>query len=275
MTLTELAGGGNTHFVVVKDSKVGKHSHEQRAQLRSLPLLHELGFDRYLHTPLWENGFRMVDYEYNDPNEFSAANASYPLVHIVSQEGLTNYEVTDGEITRQGEQHIVADVLRTKQETDTYVLVTDTHAPVVPAITEERPVTDEMGPVTTVDYVSVLEEKVNSELESRIPLKTTKNYYIHRISDHHHRVGAPAESLLDLFNYETAPPDSPVWEPLYYFIENDLEQLLEKYTERIRETLRSWLERGDVQKIANQMDAILTRCEYDTDQLDRVRTSNS
>jgi hypothetical protein len=273
--LIELTGTAATKFVVVEDPKVGKHTHEQRAQLRSLPLLYELGFSRFLHTPLWENGFRMVEYDYLDPNDLDAESASFPLVHIVSQDGLTEYEIDDGPVSRSGEQHVVADLLRTRSESDTYILVTDTNAPRTPAITTQRPLTDEYGPVTTVDYVELVERTVQTRLNSRVPLNTTKNYYIHEISDHHQRVGAPAESLTALFDYERAPPNSPVWEPLYYFVENDLQQLLEKYTERIRETLRSWLERGDVQKIANQMDAVLVDCEYRTEELDRIRAQNA
>ncbi len=274
MGLRELTGRESASFVIVEDPKVGKHTHEQRAQLRSLPLLFELGFKNYLHTPLWENGFRMVDYEFFDPNNLAVSELSYPLVHIVSQEGLTNYDVSDGDVTRTGEQHIVADILRTRSEDDPYIMVTDTNAPRVPSITTKRPLTDEYGPVTTVDYVGLVERKVQTELDSRLPLSTTKNYFFHKISDYHHHAGAPAETLEGLFDYERAPPNSPVWEPLYYFVENDLQQLLEKYTERIRETLRSWLERGDVQKIANQMDAVLTRAEYRVEELDRIREEN-
>lgn len=273
--LTELTGTEATKFVVVEDPRVGKHTHEERAQLRSLPLLYRLGFGRFLHTPLWENGFRMVEYDYLDPNNLDVESVTFPLVHIVSQAGLTEYEIDDGAVSRSGEQHVVQSLLRTRSEDDIYVIVTDTNAPRTPAITTQRPLTDEYGPVTTVDYVELLERKVQTELNSRIPLSTTKNYYIHEISDHHYRAGAPAESLIKLFDYEQAPPNSPVWRPLYYFVENDLEQLLEKYTERIRETLRSWLERGDVQKIANEMDAVLTRSGYKSDELDRIRAQNA
>jgi hypothetical protein len=273
--LSEFAGTSASSFVVVEDPKVGKHTHEARAQLRSLPLLYEFGFETFLHTPLWENGFQMVEYDYLDPNNLSVDEVSFPLVHLVSQDGLTEYDVEDGAVDRPGEQHVVQDIIRARTEDDIYVLVTDTNAPRVPAITTQRPLTDEYGPVTTVDYVELVERRVQTELRSRIPLSTTRNYYIHKISDHHQRRGAPAGSLLDLFDYERAPPNSPVWNPLYYFVERDLQQLLEKYTERIRETLRSWLERGDVQKIANQMDAVLVDSGYKAEELDRVRRQNA
>lgn len=273
--LSNLAGGTQTRFVVVHDPKVGRHTHEERAQLRSLPLLHELGFERFLHAPMWENGFRMVEYEYLDPNEVDVRNVAYPLVHVASEDVLTEYGVKVGGVERQGEQHVVDTILRTRAANDVYVLVTDSVAPRLPAVSTQRPVTDEYGPVTTVDYEKLIDRVVSEQLESRLPLSTTMNYYFHAISDHHQRLGAPAGSLERLFEYEQAPPYSPVWDPLYYFVENDLERILEKYTERIRETLRSWLERGDVQKIANQMDAVLTRCEYRAADLDRIRAKNA
>lgn len=273
--LENLTGGTQTGFVVLHDPKVGEHTHEERAQLRSFPLLREFGFQRFLHTPMWENGFRMVEYEYLDPNEVDVREVPYPLVHVASEDGLTEYDVEVGGVPRTGEQHVVETVLRTRSADDVYVLVTDSNAPRLPAVSTQRPVTDEYGPVTTVDYEDLIEREVGEQLESRLPLSTTMNYYFHRISDHHWRVGAPADSLEDLFDYERAPPYSPVWEPLYYFVERDLQQLLKKYTERIRETLRSWLERGDVQKIANQMDAVLTRTEYRTEELDRLRAENA
>lgn len=88
-------------------------------------------------------------------------------------------------------------------------------------------------------------------------------------------MGAPASTLPELFDYETAPPNSPAWEPLYYFIEHDLQEILDRYTERIREALRSWTERGDVQKIANNMDSMLTQCQFRTDRLDERRQANA
>lgn len=273
--LEVLTGNPETRFVVVEDPKVGKHTHEERAQLRSLPLLHELGFDQSLHRPMWENGFRMVDYNYLNPNDLDVEAVSFPIVHIVSQEDLTEEPVTDGEFEREGEQHVMKRLLRERSDDDVYVVVTDTNAPRAPAISELRPVTDEYGPVTTVDYEGFIDQYVGETLESALPMKTTRNYFFHEVSDHHNRVGAPAGTLMNLFDYDRAPPDSPLWEPLYYFVERDLQTVLDKYTERIREALRSWLERGDVSDIAEKMDEMLMRCEYRADQLDDQRQRNA
>lgn len=273
--LFNLTGSSQTKFVVVEDPKIGTHTHEERAQLRSLPLLHELGFSRFLHTPLWDNGFRIVEYEYFDPNDLDVTSIDYPLVHIVSQEGLTQYKISDGEIDRHGEQHLLHDILLSRSDEDVYVLVTDTNAPMIPAYTTQRPVTDEYGPVTTVDYEALVEKMIRENLNSELPISTTKNYFFHKASNCHQQVDAPADTLIGMFNYEVAPPDSPVWKPLYYFVENDLQQVREKYTERIRETLRSWLERDDVIEIAKNIDEMLTRCDYRLDQLERERQQNA
>lgn len=272
--LAALTGTNRPGIVVVKDKLVGEHTHEPRAQLRSLPLLFESGLDRVLHTSVWDNDFRPNDYQHFDPDEVTAAEIEFPLVHVVSQEGLLHALVKDGEIAERGEQHLMRDILRARGEDDTYVVVSDTDAPSTPHYAD-RPVTDDFSPVTTVDYERAIQRVVREGLDSMIPLNETMNYWYHRISDHHHQYGAPADSLPALFNYDEAPPNSPAWWPLYYFVEHDLDQILEKYTERIREALRSWTERGDVQRIANNMDSMLVRCRFRADELDAQRERNA
>lgn len=273
--LSELTGGNEATFVVLNDPKVGQHTHEERAQLRSLPLLKELGFSRFLHRPLWDNGFRMVEYEFIPTEELYERDELFPLVHVVSQKGLKETEVRRHEIPYSGEQHIVKDLLRKRSEDDIYILVTDSTAPKAPAISPSRPITDEYGPVTTVRYPDFVDEYVKTQLDSAIPMTTTRNYFFHQISDHHRSHGLEGDTLLSLFDYDRIPPDSPAWEPLYFFVEHDLDQVLERYTERIRETLRSWLERGDVTDIANKMDEMLTRCGFRADRLDEQRQMNA
>jgi len=261
-------------IIVIRDKRVGEHTHEPRAQLRSLPLLFEYGFDRVLHTGVWDNDFRPIDYERLDPNEVSVDEIEFPLVHVVSQEGLLNALIGDGDIAKRGEQHLMRDILRTREEGETYVIVSDTDAPKTPDYAE-RPITDDFSPVTTIDYKRRIDRVVQTSLDSAIPLSKTRNYWYHQISDHHRKRGAPGDSLPVLFDYDQAPPNSPAWWPLYYFVEYDLDQILEKYTERIRESLRSWTERGDVQKIANNMDSMLVRCNFRVEDLDEQRARNA
>lgn len=273
--LKTLTGTRDATFVVLEDRRVGEHTHEERAQLRSLPLLYELGFTQFLHSPMWENGFRMVDYEFLDPNGLNVDDVQFPITHIVSEEGLKETPVEMGGVEQRGEQHVMQQLLRRRSNDDIYIVVTDTNAPWAPSISTQRPVTDEYGPVTTRNYEQFVDEYVSETLDSLLPMETTRNYFFHEVSDYHHRMGAPAETLVGLFDYDVAPPKSPVWDPLYYFVERDLQEVLERYTERIRETLRSWLERGDVTELANEMDAMLTRCEFSADQLDEQRQQNA
>lgn len=273
MDLRELTGAKRPSIVVLRDPRVGEHTHEPRAQLRSLPLLSTFGFDRVLHTAVWNNDFKPVDYTPLNPESIDIEQVEFPLVHVVSQEALL--ETTDkNEPERRGEQHLMRELLRKRTENDTYVIVSDTDAPDTPAYAE-RPVTDDFKPVTKVDYEGFINRYVQTTLDSYIPLNETRNYWYHLISDHNQQYGAPADSLPRLFEYEKAPPNSPAWWPLYYFVEHDLDRILEKYTERIRETLRSWTERGDVQKVANNMDSMLVQCGFRADKLDRQRERNA
>lgn len=271
--LATLTGADRPGIVVVKDRRVGKHTHEPRAQLRSLPLLLECGLDRVLHAAVWDNDFRPVEYQHLNPDGTAGDGVTFPLVHVVSQEGLLNALITKGEVAERGEQHLMRDILRAREEGDTYVIVSDTDAPATPHYAD-RPVTDDFSPVTTVDYEQAI-RRVVGNLESRIPLNETMNYWYHVISSHHYQQGAAAGSLPALFDYDEVPPNSPAWWPLYYFVEHDLDQILEKYTERIREALRSWTERGDVQQIANHMDSMLVRCRFRTDELSAQRKRNA
>ncbi|MFC7141823.1 hypothetical protein ACFQMA_18555 [Halosimplex aquaticum] len=266
--LSSLTGQTYAKLIVIRDPYVGEHSHEQRAQLRCLPLLIEHGYDRIIHTDLWDNDFKPVSYTYFDPEDVDPHEIEFPLVHVVSQEGLTEY----------GEQHLVRSLLKQRSEDDTYIVVSDTNAPRTPAYTTERSFVDEFTPNKGIDYESRVTSYIRDNLDSALPVSTnrgSKNLYYHQISDCHNAVGAPASTLPELFDYENAPPNSPAWDPLYYFVEHDLQEILDRYTERIREALRSWTERGDVQKIANNMDSMLTQCQFRTDRLDERRQQNA
>lgn len=266
--LSQLTGQTYAKLIVFRDPYVGEHTHEARAQLRSLPLIIEHGFDRVIHTDLWDNDFKPVPYTYLDPEEVNPEEVEFPLVHIVSQEGLVEY----------GEQHLVRSLLKQRSEDDIYIIVSDTNAPRTPAYTSERSFVDEFTPNKGIEYESTLTNYIRDNLNSALPVSTnrgSKNLYYHQISHCHNKVGAPAGTLPELFDYERAPANSPAWDPLYYFVKHDLQEILEKYTERIREALRSWTERGDVQRIANNMNSMLTQCQFRADRLDERREQNA
>jgi hypothetical protein len=107
-----------------------------------------------------------------------------------------------------------------------------------------------------------------------LSLSTTQNLYFHQVSAHHKQVDLEAGSIPELFDYTKIPPDSPAWDPLYYLIREDVDQVLEEYSERIREALRSWTERGPTQKIANSMLDMLERVDYEEERLDNYRHRN-
>ncbi len=266
--LSSLTGQTYAKLIVFRDPYVGEHTHEARAQLRSLPLLIEHGFDRVIHTDLWDNDFKPVSYTYLNPEEVDPGEVEFPLVHIVSQEGLVEY----------GEQHLVRSLLKQRSEDDVYIIVSDTNAPRTPAYTPERSFVDEFTPNKGIDYESIVTNYIRDNLNSALPVSTnrgSKNLYYHQISHSHNAVDAPASTLPELFDYEHAPPNSLAWDPLYYFVEHDLQEILDRYTERIREALRSWTERGDVQRIANNMDSMLTQCQFRTNRLDERREQNA
>lgn len=266
--LTGLTNQSHASFIVVRDPFVGEHVHEERAQLRSLPLLGEFGFRTVIHADIWDNEFKLVPYTRLAPQGIDPETAEFPLVHVVSQTGLVEY----------GEQHLARSLLKRRSRDEVYILVTDTNAPRTPSYTVERSIVDEFTPNKVLEYERVVAEYIRENLKSSLPVSNnrgSKNLYFHQISDHHNTVGAPSSTLPDLFDYERAPPDSPAWEPLYYFVEHELQELLERYTERIREALRSWIERGDVQRIANNMDSMLTQCQFDAERLDERRQQNA
>lgn len=267
--LAQLFGQDYAKLIVLRDPYVGEHTHESRAQLRSLPLLIEHGFDRVVHTDLWDNDFKLVSYDYHQSSKIEDREIAFPLVHVVSQKGMIDYD----------EQHLVRSLLRQcSSSNQVYIIVCDTNAPRTPAYTSERSFVDEFVPNRVIEYESLIKEFVNKNLNSSLPVSNrrgSKNLFFHQISDIHNSVGAPSSSLPELFDYENAPPNSPAWEPLYYFVKHDLQEILERYTERIREALRSWTERGDVQRIANNMDSMLTQCKFRVDLLDERRSQNA
>jgi hypothetical protein len=94
------------------------------------------------------------------------------------------------------------------------------------------------------------------------------------VSEHHAAQGAPASELVELFDYERAPAESPVWEPLHFFIEHELEEVLEEYEAHATTALRSWSEWGDTEKIAKRMIATLHRCDFDSEELAEYQHSD-
>lgn len=250
--------------IVARDLQLQKRDQHARAQLRSIPLFQVFGFETVVHTDVWANQFQLVEYDHKPSEDIDAEELSFPLLHVTTQEGIEEY-AEEGLVRRLTE--------RSLEENGTYVLVTDTSAPKTPKFTKKpgKSIVDEFGSIKVKDYEHLSSVFLERYLDSRLPVVDTRNVFFHSASTIHYRQSAPADSIEALFDYTQAPTNSPVWEPARYFIESDLENVLEQFSDRIREALRSWIERGDTQKVANNLLEVLQICDYDLDELKAYR----
>jgi hypothetical protein len=265
--------GTRDSFLVICDPQLKKTGTQARAQLRSLPFLTQFGTHSVSHPQIYDNGLRLVEYELlpnEELREDGTEHVEFPLIHYVSQELLTG-ELQDENSTFD-DQDVVRRLLRKRPEGVTYVLVTDTSTPKMPRHTKKpgKSFVDEFD-CTVADYKGLLKRYIQYNLDSDLPLSTTQNLFFHQVSAHHKQAELEAGSIPALFDYTQVPADSPAWEPLYYLIREDVDRVLEDYSERIREALRSWTERGPTQKIANSMLDMLERVEFEEDRLDSYR----
>lgn len=252
--------------VVVKDRQLEKRAMQARAQLRSLPLFRALGLDTVIHTELWDNEYSPIEYEHRAAGNVATDELNFPLLHVVTQDGITEY----------GEEDLVRELVeRSQAEGGKYILVTDTAAPKTPTYTKKpgRSIVDDYPPIAVRDYASISNTFLEDVLEaqSRIPVVDTRNVFFHAASALHAEAGAPADSIEALFDYTQVPTESPVWDSARYFLVHDLENVLEDYSEHIREALRSWMEKGDTQKVANHILEVLQVCDYDASKLKDYR----
>lgn len=257
-----------TPTVVMRDPQLKKSAQHARAQLRSIPFFDELGVNTVIHADVYDNDFKLIDYTHHSSQDISdAANTvEFPLVHITTQQGIQEY----------GEEDLVHELLeRSVEEQERYILVTDTTSPRLPTYMPKpgRSIVDDYD-VAVKDYKTLSNRYLEDYVDSALPASTTRNLHYHRASEYHKHHDAPADNLERIYDYTRAPTGSPVWESLYYFIEHDLENVLNDYSERIRETLRSWTERGETQKIANQMLDALRRCDFEKAQLEDYQQTN-
>jgi len=265
--------GTRDTFLVIRDPQLGKTGTQARAQLRSLPLLAQFGLETVAHPAIYDNGLRLVEYDLvanEEMQETGARNVEFPLIHYVSQKMLDG-EWWD-ETRAYDDQDIVRQLLRARPDGVPYVLVSDTKTPEMPRITKKRgkSFVDEFE-CTVADYKPLLKRYLRYNVDSDLSVSTTQNLYFHQLSARHKAVGLDAGTIPALFDYTQLPADSPAWEPLYYLIREDVENVLDAYSERIREALRSWTERGPTQKVANRMLDMLERVEFEEARLDAYR----
>lgn len=275
MRLSEFLGTRESP-IIITEPQLEKRGQRARAQLRSIPFFRELGVDRFMYDALWQDDFQLVEHEYFDPSKRTGTNVDFPLIHLANSKQLLGRDSQDHGQEDISQAKITWDLLSAADQADEpYVLVCDTDAPKIPSETPVagRPVADQFG-AERFEYPQLVRDYVRDNVDSGIPLNETRNLFFHKVSAHHRENGLPGRSIPDLFDYEQAPADSPVWEPLYYFIEHELEELYEEYEAHIRESLRSWVEWGDTSAISRRMIAVLHRCDFDAEQLDDYRNSN-
>jgi hypothetical protein len=258
--------GTRISTIILRDPQLEKSGKQARAQLRSVPFLKEFGFSTVIHTDLWDNGLKLVDYTYLSSEEATERmeELSFPLVHVVTQEGITNH----------GEEDLVRNLYdRSIEEGGRYVLVTDTKSPRTATYTKKpgKGLDEESNAVSVKSYPTQFDEYIRDYLESPLSVNKTRNGFYHTAAVYHQQQGVRVTGVEELFDYGTAPSDSPVWDPLYYLLKDDLEGVIEGHSEHIREVLRSWTEHGPTQTIASRMFDLLDRLDFDRTALDEYR----
>lgn len=263
--------------IIVHDSQLEKRDRRARAQLRTIPFFQELGVLQFLYDDLWTREFQLVNHDHCSPEEMTPSTASFPLVHIATDKQLRSKDAQEQGQEFISQAEITWELFKKSIETpdEQYVFVTDTPTPHIESQipVPRRSVADQFN-ATSFEYEQLIHEYVKSNVDSRLPLYDSKNLYFHRVSEHHAAQGAPASELVELFDYERAPAESPVWEPLHFFIEHELEEVLEEYEAHATAALRSWSEWGDTEKIAKRMIATLHRCDFDSEELAEYQHSD-
>jgi len=258
--------GTRVSTIILRDPQLEKSGKQARAQLRSVPFFVDFGLDTVIHTELWDNGLDLVEYDHIPSQEaVSAADElSFPLVHIVTQEGIVEY----------GEEDLVRRLYdRSIEENGRYVLVTDTKSPRTPTYTKKpgKGLDEESAGVSVKNYEEKFDTYVEEYLDTSLAVNKTRNGFYHKVAAFHKHHGTNVSSVEELFDYSRAPPESPVWEPLYYFLEKDREGVAEGQSEYIREVLRSWTEKGPTQEIASRMFDLLDRHDFDREKVTDYR----
>ncbi len=250
-----------TPTIVMRDKQLQKRAQHARAQLRSIPFFSDFGIETVVHADIYDNKFKLTDYKHHSSHDLQSTvdDLEFPVVHIATQQGISDY----------GEEDLIRTLLQhSAEEQERYILVTDTTSPRLPTYMPKpgRSIVDDYD-VAVRDYETLSTRYLSNHVDTALPASLTRNLHYHRASEDHKKHGSPADTLENIFDYTRAPTNSPIWKPLYYFIEHDLENILDDYSERIRDALRSWTERGETQKIANQMLDALRVCEFELEQL--------
>ena len=276
---TDLIGalGTSESPVIVHDQQLEKRDRMARAQLRSIPFFLEMGVSQFVYDDLWAREFELVEHTHLGLDDVNPMTVEFPLVHLATDKQLRSRDEQKLEQEFISQANTTWELFRAASEdlSGQYVFISDTTSPHIESRTPVpgRSVADQFD-ATTFEYEQLIHDYVKEHVESRLPLYDTKNLYFHRVSEYHYKHDAPASELEVLFDYEAAPSDSPVWDPLHYFIEHELSSILEEYEAHVTTALRSWIERGDTEKISKRMIATLHRCNFDSEELSEYQQSD-
>ena len=259
-SLDQLLGFVPERLMVV-DPRVGQPTgHEQRAQLRSVPMLVDLGLSRFTYSAVWHPDIKLVEYNYQPLAEDEAEEITPPFCQVISQavESHSNMHLTRRLLQRDMEEPII---MVTDQDT---LSLKDAHG--------GRTVKEDFN-FHVVDYESIFQTYLKNLVGIEPPaigISKTKNAVYHRIAATHRDHGVETNSIADLFDYSKAPAESQAWDILLEFCK-ERENVLENFDKYVRQNLRPCTERGDVGDITTSILDTLQQCDFDPATIEEYR----
>ena len=232
-----------------------------RAELRSLPMLLELGIKNFtfvdtLHT------YELVDFSYKKFHGEPFKRDVFPICQIISQETEihSNFDVTRSLLN-----------LQRSIEDSTLVLVLDTVNFLLKINQDRKPMIEDWGLSSNAFHYEELFprflERIGLE-NSPLPFRVTRNLVFHKMANlHMNELGKKPKRLSDLFDYDHAPPESYAWKILKDFANEKAQFGFSAY---IHECLRAWVEH-DITRIADRMLDVLQRCQFNPDKVEKLR----
>jgi len=247
---------------VIVDEVVGAPDNRpERAQLRALPMILELGIRKFTFVDTWFR-YKLVDFEYWKFGTESVDVGANSLCQFISQDVEFH---SDFEITK----HLLNKTLGTKGSM--LVLVLDSAKFCLKDNQDEKPMIEDWDlTALTFEYEKLFPKylKLVGIDDPPIPLTETRNMVFHRMAKlHSDTLGRRPRRLAELFEYEVIPSQSYAWEILKSFANKTAQMEFHPY---IHQCLRSWVEK-DITRIAEQMLETLQRCQFDPRKVEKLR----
>jgi hypothetical protein len=266
-TIAEVADT-SASLIVLRDTQVGILP--PCGYLRSLPLLTTVGVETAVYPLDWESPVTFVDHTSLATEAIDGQSIpETPFVYYLPQRRLQ-------ECDEQARVRTLFERFNDADEPGQCVIITDTVAPKTPAFTKKpgKSLVDEFA-CSVQDYTSLFKSYLTENVASMLPVGTTRNLFYHQISAVHEQAGAPASTLTDLFNFDRAPPSSPIWEFLNRVLHAELVTATDRDVaiESLATTLQAWTETTDATPHAITMYETLAACEFDREQLTEYRST--